>query len=372
MNNLESPVKNPAPPPLRVLFLGGSGHIGQRWMALHARQAGPRATEAYSASRQARPKQPRHLVVDVRDARQLRRALQGMDAVVNGAAGSARAIADGTAQVCEAALHLQLRLVHLSTQSVYGPFEGRVHESMPLDDRLGWYGQAKCQAELHVRQLVRQGGQAVVLRPGCVGGAGSWLWVARLAQWLQAGRLGELGAAGDGWTNLVQVDDVCTAIDRALQLPLRAGELPTFNLAAPDSPRWNDYFADLALALDLALQRLPARQLWLDSHLASPPLKAAQWLGRRLGLKVNHWPQPLPPGLPRLWAQQMQLDSQAATERLQLAWTPYAAGLSDAVSWLAQTALTGAASAELLGARERGRGQQTGLPSGSSNVGGRL
>jgi nucleoside-diphosphate-sugar epimerase len=337
MNPLESPLKNPMPQPLRVLFLGGSGHIGQRWMALQARQGpGPRAIEAFSASRQAHPEQPRHLRLDVRDAPQLRRALQGMDAVVNGAAGSASAIAQGTAQVCEAALHLKLRLIHLSTQSVYGPFEGRVHESMPLDDRQGWYGRAKCEAELRVRQMVRQGGQAVVLRPGCVGGAGSRLWVARLAQWLQAGRLGELGARGDGWTNLVHVDDVCQAINRALELPLRAGELPIFNLAAPDSPRWNDYFTDMAVALALPLQRLTARQLWLDSHLAAPPLKAAQWLGRRLGLSVSHWPEALPPGLPRLWAQQIQLDSQAASERLQLAWTPYAVGLADAVRWLQQ------------------------------------
>ena len=330
-------MQHPTPPPLRVLFLGGSGHIGQRWMALQAHQGpGPRALEAFSASRQDRPEQPRHLRLDVRNAQQLRRALQGMDAVVNATAGSASAIAEGTAQVCEAALHLQLRLVHLSTQSVYGPFEGRVHESMPLDARLGWYGRAKCEAELRVRQMVRQGGQAVVLRPGCVGGAGSWLWVARLAQWLQAGRLGELGAAGDGWTNLVHVDDVCLAISQALQLPLRAGELPIFNLAAPDSPRWNDYFTDLALALDTPLKRLSARQLWLDSHVAAPPLKAAQWLGQRLGLSVTDWPQPLPPGLPRLWAQQIQLDSQAASERLQLAWTPYAVGLADAVRWLEQ------------------------------------
>ncbi len=320
--------------PLRVLVLGGSGHIGQRWQALPAQQAGPLAVQVFSASRHTRPGQARSRVLDVRDAAQLRQALQGMDAVVNAVAGSREAITLGTQRLCEAALPLGLRLVHLSTQSVYGPFEGTVHESMPLDPRGGWYGRAKCEAEMQVREFVRRGGQAVVLRPGCVGGPGSRLWAGRVAQWLRAGRLGELGAAGDGWSNLVHVDDVCQAISAALQLPLRAGQLPTFNLAAPDSPRWNDYFTQLALALGVPVRRVSARRLWRDSHLASPALKLAQLLCRRLGLPAQRIPEPMPPGLVRLWAQQMHLDSRAATHQLGLRWTPYDTTLGDSVRWL--------------------------------------
>lgn len=326
--------------PLRVLVLGGSGHIGRRWLALQAQHAlGPLAVQAQAASRHARTPQARRL--DVRDGPQLRQALQGMDAVVNAVAGSASAITEGTQRLCEAALPLGVRVLHLSTQSVYGPFEGRVHESMPLDPRLGWYGRAKCEAEMHLREFVRRGGQAVVLRPGCVWGAGSWLWAGRLAQWLRAGRLGELGEAGDGWSNLVHVDDVCQAISAALALPLRAGRLPAFNLAAPDSPRWNEVFADLALALGLPLRRLSARTVWLDSHLASPPLKAAQLLCRRLGLDLR-LPEAMPPGLVRLWAQQMHLDSRAASSALGLRWTPYARALADSARWVqGQAAFSG-------------------------------
>jgi nucleoside-diphosphate-sugar epimerase len=186
-----------------------------------------------------------------------------------------------------------------------------------------------------VRRFARQGGQAVILRPGCVGGPGSALWVGRIAGWLRSGRLGDLGAAGDGWSNLAHVDDVCCALRQALSLPLRAGELPTFNLAAPDSPRWNDYFMDLALALRATpVARLSARRLWLDSHLLSPPLQAAQRLGQRLGLASRAWPQALPPGLARLWSQQIRLDSSAATAALSLRWTPYARLLDASVRWL--------------------------------------
>lgn len=323
-------------PPLRVLVLGGSGHIGGRWLALQRTHThGARRVEAWGASRHGQSPGAAALRLDVRDAAQLRQALRGMDAVVNAVAGSAEAIAQGTAQLCELARQEKVRLVHLSTQSVYGLFEGRVHESMPMDPRLGWYGRAKCAAEMQVRDFVRRGGQAVVLRPGCVGGPGSRLWVGRVARWLQAGRLGDLGAAGDGWSNLVHVDDVCLAISRALQMPLKAGELPTFNLAAPDSPRWNDYFVDLALALGATpVRRVSPSQLWADSHLLSPPFKAAGMLGQRLGLARTAWPEPMPPGLVRLWAQQLRLDAGAATRQLQLPWTSYATALADSVRWL--------------------------------------
>ncbi len=95
------------------------------------------------------------------------------------ATGSADAIAHGTAKLCEVARQEKVRLVHMSTQSVYGLFEGRVHESMPMDPRLGWYGQAKCAAEMQVRDFVRRGGRAVVVR----------LWAQQLrldaVRWLQ-------------------------------------------------------------------------------------------------------------------------------------------------------------------------------------------
>ncbi len=342
-------MKRDHPPPLRVLVLGGTGHIGARWLQRHASAglrvpAEPQPLQAFSASRHAGAGHApggavRSVSLDIRDRDALAQALEDMDVVVNAVAGSASAIADGTGRLCEAAQRSGVRLVHMSTQSVYGHFEGTVHESMPLDPRLGWYGRAKCEAEMHVREFVRQGGQAVVLRPGCVWGPGSQLWVGRTAAWLRAGRLGELGAGGDGWSNLVHVDDVCLAITRALRLPLRPGELPAFNLAAPDSPRWNRFFMDLALALGATpVRRVTARQLWLDSHVLAPPLKAAQLLARRLGLQglARGLPEPLPPGLLRLWSQHIRLDSSAATRALDLAWTPYERALSDSVQWLQQ------------------------------------
>lgn len=323
---------------MKILVLGGSGHIGQQ--LLDALRSTPWAEPA-GASRSGR--QPGHpgdgnadwVRVDTTDVSALTAALQGFDAVVNCVAGDARSISEGARILVQAARAAYCRrIVHLSTMAVYGPVEGIIHENTPLDASLGWYGQAKCQAETRIGDFVRQGGEAVVLRPGCVFGPGSALWVARVARWLQAGRLGDLGVAGDGWSNLVDVADVCQAIVVSLRLPLKPGELPIFNLAAPDSPRWNDYFVDLALALNATpVRRIGQRQLRLDAWLAGPALKTAQRAVKYLRMKSATVPDPMPPGLLRLWAQHIHLDASSATQKLGLAWTPYAMGLQSSVGW---------------------------------------
>lgn len=320
---------------MRILVLGGSGHIGGR--LLEQLECQPWA-EAVSASRHAMAGtgSRSRIRLDSRDVTALTAALQGVDAVVNCVAGDANSIEEGARALVQAARAAGgTRLVHLSTQSVYGPVESVVREDAPLDPRLGWYGRAKCQAEQHIADYARQGGAAVVLRPGCVFGPGSQLWVGRLGRWLRAGRLGDLGVAGDGWSNLVHVDDVCQALIAALRYPAGQGQLPTFNLAAPDSPRWNGYFVDLALALHATpVRRIGPRQLWMDLHLMSPPLKAAQLALHRLGRGSRPLADALPPGLARLWSQHLRLDASLATQQLRILWTPYATAVQQSAAWL--------------------------------------
>jgi nucleoside-diphosphate-sugar epimerase len=328
---------------MKIMVLGGSGHIGKQ--LLDALRSIPWAEPA-GASRAGRPKGypsggiADWMRLDTTDVSALTAALQGFDAVVNCVAGDARSISEGARVLVQAARAAYCpRIVHLSTMAVYGPVEGIVHEDAPLDPSLGWYGRAKCLAETEIGEFVRQGGEAVVLRPGCVFGPGSELWVGRVARWLQASRLGDLGVAGDGWSNLVAVDDVCRAIVLSLRLPIKPGELPIFNLAAPDSPRWNDYFVDLALALNATpVQRIGLRQLRLDAWLAGPALKTAQRAVKYLRMKSASLPTPMPPGLLRLWAQHIHLDASSATQELGLAWTPYAMGLQSSADWFCEGA----------------------------------
>jgi nucleoside-diphosphate-sugar epimerase len=324
---------------MKILVLGGSGYIGGQLLDIlrsspWADPVGASRAEkiaGYSASNNSD-----WVRVDTTDVSALTAALQGFDAVVNCVAGDARSISEGAHLLVQAALAADCRrIVHLSTMAVYGPVEGLVRENFPLNSTLGWYGLAKCQAESAVREFVGQGGEAVVLRPGCVFGPGSEQWVGRVARWLQAGRLGDLGVAGDGWSNLVDVADVCQAIVSSLRLPLKPGESPIFNLAAPDNPRWNDYFVDLALALDATpVRRIGLRQLQMNAWLAGPALKIAQRAMKHLRIKNAAVPDPMPSGLLRLWAQHIHLDADRATQELGLSWTPYATSLQNSAGWV--------------------------------------
>lgn len=317
---------------MRVLVLGGSGHIGSR-LCLMLRDSGW-ATPISASTRRLAPG-VESLRLDARDPAALRRALAGADAVVNCLAGNANAIADGTRLLAQIALAAGCRrLVHLSTMAVYGRVEGTADESVALDGSLGWYARAKCEAERHVASFVEAGGSAAVLRPGCVWGPGSMLWVDRIARLLRAGRLGDLGIAGDGWSNLVHVDDVAAGVMAALREPHPARPLGIYNLAAPDSPRWNEYFVDLALAIGATpVRRLSALQLRLDAWLAGPPLKVAQKLAARFFADSNALPVPLPPNLLGLWERHLRLASDRAERELGLQWTPYAVGLQQSAAW---------------------------------------
>lgn len=319
---------------MKVFVLGATGYIGRRLMEMLRNTSWAEPAGA-SRGHTVTLAEPDTVRVDTRDAVALAGALRGFDAVINCVAGSAAAISGGSqslVQACQAA-HCA-RIVHLSTMSVYGPAQGLVGEEASLDPSLGWYGRAKCEAEAHLTGFVRSGGEAVILRPGCVFGMGSELWVGRVGRWLHSGRLGDLGVAGDGWSNLVHVDDVCRALIAALRLPVDSQHAPVFNLAAPDSPRWNEYFTDLAVATGATpVARLSRRKLQLDAWMAGPPLKLAQLLLKRLGVNPGAVPDPMPPGLLRLWDQHIQLDASAATQTLGIAWTPYPDALQSSANW---------------------------------------
>jgi nucleoside-diphosphate-sugar epimerase len=310
---------------MKVLVLGGTGYIGSRVVAMLGQSGW--ATPVSTSRRSG---------IDTTDLDSMKRALQGMDAVVNCVAGSRDAIAQGARVLVEAAQACGLpRIVHLSTMSVYGALEGEVTEGSPRDPSIGWYARAKCEAEDVIADYE---GQAVMLRPGCVWGPGSELWVGRIGRLLRARRLGDLGAGGDGWSNLVALDDVCDAVVESLRIAVTPGLPRVFNLAAPDSPRWNDYFVDLALAIGATpVPRLSARRVKLDAKLLGPPLKVAEILLRKSGRSTRAVPDPIPPGLLGVFERQLHLRSQLASDELRVVWTPYARTLSESAAWFNAT-----------------------------------
>jgi nucleoside-diphosphate-sugar epimerase len=308
---------------MKVLVLGGTGYIGARLVTLLAQTGW--ATPVVASRRSG---------VDTLEAASMARALQGVDAVVNCVAGSADAIARGARVLVDAAQRSGgPHIVHLSTMSVYGALEGDVTEASPRDASIGWYAKAKCEAEDIIADY--EGG-AVMLRPGCVWGPGSELWVGRIGRLLRAKRLGDLGTAGDGWSNLVAVDDVCRAVIASLRIATTPCMPRVFNLAAPDSPRWNDYFVDLALALGATpVARLSARRLKIDARAFGPPLKVAEIAARKLRLPARALPDPLPPGLLGVFERHLHLRGDLAQQELAFDWTPYERVLAESAAWFA-------------------------------------
>ncbi|UUZ73581.1 NAD-dependent epimerase/dehydratase family protein [Polaromonas sp. P1(28)-8] len=320
---------------LRVLVLGGSGHIGKQLVETLKNTAWAIPVSASRRTAGAGNGNVETLRVDSRDLQALTAALEGFDAVVNCVAGDARSISEGARARAGRTGHAvpahcsPEHDVGLWPRGRHGP---RRHGDQP-QPRLVRPGQMR-RGKAHARDLHAAAARSWCCGPAAFSAPAASCGSAASGRWLQTGRLGDLGAAGDGWSNLVHVDDVCRALIAALQLPVRPGDMPVFNLAAPDSPRWNDYFVDLALALHATpVPRIGPRQLRLDALLAGPPLKVMQLALKRLGRPASGVPDPMPPGLIRLWAQHIHLDATLAEQTLGVTWTPYAVGLQSCADW---------------------------------------
>lgn len=343
MNQLHQPfliLKNITGAYVKVLVLGATGFIGQRLVScLRASGwatpvlAGRRAPAVNADGLEFRQ-------VDTLDASSLRRAMGDIDAVVNCVTGQGGAIARGAQLLTEVALQTSCpRIVHMSSMAVYGRQEGCLNEDSALDPGASWYAQAKCEAEEHMKAYAQAGHPVVMLRPGCVYGAGSDMWVAQMARLLVAGRIGDLGALGEGWSNLVHVDDVCAAVLLSLQFtaevdgPAERGAA-IFNLVGADSPRWNRYFVDLAQALGVSpANRVPPIRLKLDARLGTLFIRMAQRVANAAGWSGLRLPVAVSPSFLRLWHQDLRIDGQRARALLKFAPRPYSQGLAESAQW---------------------------------------
>lgn len=316
----------------RILVLGASGFIGKR---LFEALAASDWVTPIAASRRLPTAvaidQPSTLQLDATDANQVRRAMEGVAGVVNCVAGdpativkSARALFSEAAKMRE-----RPRIVHLSSLAVYGSAVGDVDEPTQPNSALSTYGPAELQAE----RLATPDLSLVVLRPGIVYGPGSEQWSGRIADLLYAHRLGDLGKAGDGYANLVYIDDVLEAILRALRLPSVEGRI--FNLSLPQPPTWNDYLVSYARTLGaVPVARITRRSLELEAKLLAPPLRIAEVLAGKLAPQLRHrLPQAIPPTLVQLFGQEIKMNVRSAEETLGIGWTALEEGLRRAAAW---------------------------------------
>ncbi len=311
---------------LRVLILGANGFIGSH--LLEALASSDWATAIAAGRRVSGPGGgAQYIRADATDDGDLTRALRDVAAVVNCVAGNAETMIAATRALLLAAGRQSKppRLLHMSSMAVYGPATGLIAETAPLL-ATDPYGRAKVACEA----LLQQWPSAIVYRPGIVYGPRSVQWTVRIARWLRARRLGDLGAAGDGICNLVYVGDVVQALAQALRNPGLDGQV--FNLAMADPPTWNEYLIAFARALRaVPVARIGRRRLKLEAKLLAPPLKIAELVGGRLGLGAGVLPEPIPPSLLRLFQQDIRLDAAHAQRLLHLQWTALADGLAQSV-----------------------------------------
>jgi nucleoside-diphosphate-sugar epimerase len=237
----------------KVLITGAGGFIGGRMVeVLHALDYGHIRAGLRRWSSGARVGRfPVELVkCDLRDAADVRAALQDVTHVVHCAVGDHASTVDGTRTLMEAALAAGVqRVIHISTIDVYGTPLGVIDETHPTESTGRAYGDMKLAAEQICQDLARRGLPVTILRPTLVHGPFSATWTVAYAQRLQARPWLIPEADASGTCNLVYVDDLVGAVIAALEADTAPGEV--FNINGPDVPTWSEYFHALNDALGL-------------------------------------------------------------------------------------------------------------------------
>jgi predicted dehydrogenase/nucleoside-diphosphate-sugar epimerase len=301
----------------KVLVTGAGGFLGCRTAELlHlSGQWDVRALVRQPSSAARLARWPLEILLgDVVSPTDMRRALEGCDAVVHCAVGTTwppetafRVTVDGTRTTAEAALAAGVhRFVHISSMAVHGDrVPARLDEHVPLDPGTGFsYGRAKVLAEQQVAKATVRGLPAISLRPARIYGPFSRTFTVRPLVALRSGRLSLCGDA-ETPSNMVYVDNVVEAILRALDAAdAEHGE--AFLISEPDQLSWKaffGYFADAAGA-EIAVGPYPRPG-------PAPPSRVRRWLqgGREVVLspelralaKKVMWTDPLGVWPRKLW-----------------------------------------------------------------------
>lgn len=247
---------------MQVAILGASGFVGA---TLTERLIGagvgvrPFVNTFGNAWRLARRCIPMQRL-DIMQRSAIQPALAGCTHVVNCTRGSDAVMAEGFRNLLDGARSAGIRrFVHLSSVAVYGdpPPATATSEDAPANPPGNSYGWQKLRQDICVERAHARGLDCVVLCPPNVGGRYSPFYAALIDD-LRRDRFVMLGN-GDAPINVVDVDNLCHAIELALTAPSGNGRR-MFVTDGPDV-RWRDLIEAL---LPLAGCAHPAPRLPRD------------------------------------------------------------------------------------------------------------
>ena len=220
---------------MRIAISGGAGFLGLHLSRrLLADGCAVRTLDLVPLDEPTLEREVEELRGDVRDERDARRLVRGVDVLVHAAAAlpiqSSRAAirsvnVGGTATVLAAALETGVsRVVLISSTAVYGvPERHPIYEDDPLVG-VGWYGESKIEAERHCAAFGLRGLEAVIIRPKTFVGPERLGVFEILFDWIREGRRIPILGDGSNRYQLLAVEDLVEAVVRCFDAPV-AGEV---------------------------------------------------------------------------------------------------------------------------------------------------